>query len=146
MIIDTLHSTFSEDQAVTVTAISTNVMELNETGIVYGETAQLTRELGPGVEIPLLIQVTTTFLTLTSLTITLETADNAALSTNPVVLYSTGAVPVASLVAGYKVPVRVFPNGALKDFLGVRYTVTGDNATAGKITAALTMGVEGGHQ
>ena len=146
MIIDTLHSTFSEDQAVTATAISTNVMQLNETGIVYGETAQLTRELGPGVEIPLLIQVTTTFLTLTSLTITLETADTAGLSSNAVVLYSTGAVPVASLVAGYKVPVRVFPNGALKDFLGVRYTVTGTNASAGTITAALTMGVEGGHQ
>lgn len=146
MIIDTLHSTFSEDQAVTATAISTNVMQLNETGIVYGETAQLTRELGPGVEIPLLIQVTEAFATLTSLTITLETADNAGLSSNAVVLYSTGAVPVASLVAGYKVPVRVFPNGALKDFLGVRYTVAGTNASAGKVTAALTMGVEGGHQ
>lgn len=146
MIIDVAHSTFSEDQAVTATAISTNVMQLNETGIVYGESAQLTRELGPGVEIPLLIQVTEDFATLTSLTITLETADNAALSSGAVVLFSSGAIAAADLVAGKRINVRVFPDGEIKDFLGVRYTVAGSNATAGKVTAALTMGVDGGHQ
>lgn len=132
---------FSEDQAVTATAISTNVVQLPAAGTVAYEGAALSRNIGPGNEIPLLIQVTTTFATLTSLTITLETADNAALSSGAQVIYTSGAIPAASLVRGYRLPVRVFPDFVLKDFLGLRYTVGGSNATAGTISAAITMGV-----
>lgn len=129
--------TFSENQAVTATAISTNVIQLPAVDTVPGESAGIARNLGAGNEIPLLIQVTEAFATLASLTITLETADNAALSSNAVVMFSTGAIPAASLVAGYKTAIRWLPDMTMKEFVGLRYTVGGSNATAGKITAAL---------
>lgn len=128
---------FSENQAITATAISTNVMQFPATGTVPHEGAALARNLGPGNEIPLFIQVTEAFATLTSLTIDVVTADNAALSTNPVVLATTGAIAAATLVAGYKPNPRIFPDGTVKEYLGIRYTVTGSNATTGKVTAAL---------
>lgn len=141
MIIDTLHTTFSEDQAVTATAISENVILLNDAGTVHGDAAAITRNLGIGNEIPLLIQVTEDFNTLTSLTITLETSAAAAL-TSPTVLASSGAIALADLVAGYRPSfTRIFPDGDLLDYIGLRYTVTGTDPTEGKITAAIAGAV-----
>lgn len=136
--------TFSENQALTATAISENVIQIPEAGTVYGESAPLSRNLGPGEEIPILIQVTEDFDNLTSLTITLETADNEALSTNNEVIFSTGAIPLAKLIAGYRTPVRVLPDFVLRDFVGLRYTVAGTAPTAGKVTAALATEVNAG--
>ncbi len=127
---------FSENQAVTDTAISTNVLEFPDNGTPYGETAAIARNLGAGDEVPLLIQVTEDFATLTSLTITLETSAAAAL-TSSTVLFSTGAIAAADLVAGYATSIRWLPDTETLKYLGLRYTVTGSNATAGKITAAL---------
>lgn len=142
MIIDELQGTFSDGQAITATAISTNVIQLNEAGTVTGESGQMKRNLGAGHRVPLLIQATETFAGGTSVTITLETADNAALSSGATVLASSGAIPIASLVAGYRHSfTNVLPDGTNQDFLGVRYTVVG-TPTAGKITAAFTMGVD----
>lgn len=140
MIFDTTQSVFSEDQAVTATAISENVMQLPANGIVPYETAALARNMGAGSEIPVLVQVTETFATLTSLTITFETSAAAGL-TSPTVLWSSPAIPAATLVAGYILPVRVFPVADLLEYVGLRYTVGGSNATAGKIFAGLTMGI-----
>ncbi|GLO70343.1 hypothetical protein MACH17_18600 [Phaeobacter inhibens] len=134
----------AENQAVTATAISQNIIQLPASGTVYGEGSPITRNLGPGEEVPILIQVVEDFATLTSLTITLETADNAALSTNAQVLFSTGAIPLAQLVAGYRTPIRVLPDFPLRDFVGLRFTVTGSNATAGKLTAAIGTEVNAG--
>lgn len=127
---------FAENQAITATAISQNVLEFPDNGIVYGETAAIPRNLGAGREIPLLIQVTQSFATLTSLTITIESSAAAAL-TSSTVHHTTGAIPVASLVAGFKLPMRWLPVGVLGKYLGLRFTVGGSNATAGQITAAL---------
>ena len=129
--------TLSENQAITTTAISENVIQLPESGTVYGEGAPIPRNLGPGQEVPILIQVTEDFATLTSLTISLETADDAALSTNAEVIYTTPPIAVADLKAGYRTSVRVLPDHVLRDFIGIRYTRAGSNATAGKITAAI---------
>lgn len=127
----------SEAQAVTATAISENVIRVPDSGTVYGEAAAISRNLGPGEEIPFLMQVTEDFATLTSLTITIETSDNANLSSSTV-LASSGAIAAASLVAGYRPSfTRVMPDGVLSDYIGLRYTVAGSNATTGKITAAL---------
>ena len=134
----------AEGQAITATAISENVIRIPDAGTVHGEGAAIARNLGPGEEVPILIQVIEAFATLTSLTITLETADNAALSTNNEVLFSTGAIPVASLIAGYRSAVRVLPDHVLRDYLGLRFTVTGTNASAGKITAAIGTEVNAG--
>lgn len=128
----------SDQQAVTATAISENVIQWESMGIAYDEAAAIARNLGAGTPIPMLIQVTETFATLTSLTITIETADNAALSSGAVVLSSSGAIAVANLVAGYRPTfTRHVPDATMKDFFGLRYTVNGSNATAGKITVAV---------
>lgn len=134
---------FAEGQAVTATAISQNVLQYPANDTAVGDAAPMVRNLGAGEPVPMLVQVTEAFATLTSLTITLETADNAALSSGAVVLATTGAIPLASLVAGYVPPaLRYLPNATIKEFLGLRFTVGGSNATAGKITAAL--GTEAG--
>jgi hypothetical protein len=132
---------FSDAQAVTATAASTDKIDLGATGTVLGAAAALSRDIGPGTPIPILIQAVETFATLTSLTITIETSDNADLSSSTVV-YSTGAVAAASLVAGWKTPVIYIPTGVTKRYLGLRYTVGGSNATAGKITAGIVGAVQ----
>lgn len=130
-------TTLALDQAVTGDAISENVMRLVDAGIPPLEDAPINRQFGAGVPLPVLIQVTETFATLTSLTITLETSANADLSSGTV-LATSGAIAAADLVAGYAVPsMRYFPEGDLQDYVGMRFSVAGLDATAGKITAAI---------
>ena len=134
-----LQQLFSDDQAVTATAVGTNVIDLGVRGTPLDAAAALIGDKGKGIDVPLLAQVTTDFATLTSLTITVETSANSDLSSSTV-LYSSGAVLLASLVAGYQIPLQKLTNGVTGRYLGVRYTVGGSNATAGAITAGLTMG------
>lgn len=129
---------FSDDQAVTATAISENVIDLGAAGTPFDAAAALNQDVGKGTPIPILIQVTTAFATLTSLTITVESSAAAGL-TSPTVL-ATEVVLVADLVAGKQTHMQVLPNGADQRYLGVRYTVTGSNATAGNITSGVSMG------
>lgn len=133
----------AENQAITATAISQNVIQWNTVGIAPYEAAAIARNLGAGTEIPLLMQVTEAFATLTSLTITIETADDAALSSGAVVLGSSGAIAAAALVLGYRPTfTRFVPDATMKAFFGLRFTVGGSNATAGKITAAVATEVQ----
>lgn len=132
---------FSEDQAITATANSTNVIRFNAMGTAPGNTSALSpRNLGAGNELPLLIQVTQDFNNLTSLTIDLVTSAAASL-TSPVSLSSV-VVPLASLKAGYKPGLRWLPDAALLEYVGIIYTVTGAGVpTTGKVTAALATEV-----
>lgn len=129
---------FSDDQAITATAISENVIDLGAPGTPYGAAAALNQDVGKGTPIPILIQVTSAFNTLTSLTVTVEVSAAAGL-TSPVVLASE-VILLADLVAGKQTFLQVLPNGADLRYLGVRYTVTGTNPTLGNITAGVTMG------
>ena len=144
MIFD-LQSLFSNAQAITATAISTNVIDQQLTGIPYGNVERMKRDLGKGAAVPLLIQVVESFNTLTSLTITIETSDDPAFGSGNVVLWTSVAVPLANLVAGYRVPNSLLPEGLLagsKRYLAVRYTVTGTAPTLGKVTAGVVLGVQ----
>lgn len=133
----------SENQAITATAISQNVIQWESVKAAPYEAAGIPRNLGDGTDIPMLLQITEAFNTLTSLTITFESADNAALSTNAIVMATTGAIPLASLVLGYRpLMSRIVPHGLMKDFCGFRYTVTGTNPTLGKVTAAIATEVQ----
>jgi hypothetical protein len=129
---------FSDDQAITATAISTNVIDLGLPGTPFGGVAPLHQDVGKGAKIPILVQVTEAFNTLTSLTITLEVSAAAGL-TSPVVL-AEETVLLADLIAGKQMFNQVVPDGADLQFLGVRYTVTGTPPTLGKITAGISMG------
>jgi hypothetical protein len=131
-----LNETFSENQAVTATAISTNVIQMVTNGTVVGESAVIARNLGAGNELPILVQVTEAFATATSVTFSLESSAAAGL-TSATVHWTSGAVPIATLIAGYKLPIRIVPDGTMLEYLGMRYTIGGSNATAGKVTAAI---------
>lgn len=128
---------FSDDQAITATALSTNVIDLGVRGTPNRAAAALIGDVGKGNPIPILIQVTADFATLTSLTITLETG--AVAGTLGTVL-ATESILVADLKAGKQTFMQVLPNGVTGRYLGVRYTVVGTNATAGTITAGISMG------
>jgi hypothetical protein len=105
-------------------------------GTVVGQSGPLTYDHGAGGYIPLLIQVTENFATLTSLTVTIETDDNEAFS-SATTIATTQAVPVASLTAGYIFQITALPIRLTERFVRLRYTVGGSNATAGKITAGI---------
>lgn len=131
----------SDHQAITASAASTNVWDAGAQGTPVNWISAYGRDLGDGyMEIPLMVKVTETFATLTSLTVALQSDDNAAFSSAATVATSA-AIGVATLVAGYefKVLARV-PKGATEQFYRLYYTVAGTNATTGKIFAAVTAG------
>jgi len=129
---------FSDDQAITASADSTNVVDLGVAGTPYGAAAALNRDVGKGAGIPILVQVTEDFATLTSLTINISTGATTALGTT----IASQTIAVADLVAGKQMSIVVLPNDISERYLGIEYAVTGSNATAGKITAGITMGVQ----
>tara|TARA_R110002153_G_scaffold101714_2_gene237970 strand:- start:10626 stop:11057 length:432 start_codon:yes stop_codon:yes gene_type:complete len=129
---------FSSNQAITATAISTNVIDLGVAGTPFGAASALNMDVGKGTEIPLLIQVTEAFNTLTSLTITIEVGSTTALGTAVV----STTILLANLKAGKQAAMVCLPKDINARYLGVRYTVAGTNPTAGKITAGITMGVQ----
>lgn len=131
---------FSDDQAVTATAISTNVIDLGLPGTPFDAVAPLNQDIGKGAPVPILIQVTEDFTHATSsdMTVTLEVSAAAGL-TSPVVL-ATETIAFADLVAGKQTFLQYLPNGADLQFLGVRYSSSSGSWTGGTITAGVTMG------
>lgn len=132
---------FSDAQAITASAASTNVIDLGATGTPKHAANAITRDIGKGSPIQLRVQVTTAFATLTSLTVGIQTDDNEAFSSATTVL-SSPAVAVADLVAGYVFPLVVIPRGTLERYVRLYYTVAGTNATAGNVTAGFVFANE----
>jgi hypothetical protein len=98
MILDK-HATFSDAQAITATAASTNAYDFGAVGIIPYGNIQLRRRLGKAGEVPLLIQVVEAFNNLTSLQVDIETDDNSAFSSPKVV--QSQVVLLADLIAGF---------------------------------------------
>lgn len=132
----------SDQQAITATAASTNVWDTLAQGTPYGWLSAYGRDLGEGEEeIPLLVQVIAAFNNLTSLTVSWETSVDAAF-TSPVTLATTAAIPLASLVAGYRIPMTRVPRGSFLQFNRLKYTVTGTAPTTGTVTAAIVAALQ----
>lgn len=129
----------SNAQAITADAASTNVIDLGAPGKVYGAGANLIRDIGKGKPIPLLVQVVEAFATLTSLTVSLQ-VDDADTFGSPKTVWTSPAIPVAELIIGKVVVPEYIPRGTNERYMRLYYDVTGSNATAGKITAGVTMG------
>lgn len=127
---------FSDDQAITATAVSTNVIDLGEAGTPYGAVAALNQDVGKGNKVPVLLQVTEDFNNATSVAVTIETGATTALGT--VILSET--ILLADLVAGKQTCFDVLPNCLTERYLGVRYTVAGAAPTTGKFTSGISMG------
>lgn len=126
MILDN-ENLFSDAQAITATASSTNVIKLPK-GLAKGQPVRL------------LCQVVEDFATLTNLTVGVRTSAtvSAGALVSPSTLVSTAAIGVASLKAGYQFPIEFVPNGT-SEYVDLNFTVGGSNATAGKVTAGIVF-------
>jgi len=117
----------SDHQAVTVTAVSTNVID-------FGSA-----EVGPGTEKQLLIQVTEDFAAAgaATLQVKLQTdADEAFGSAKDLIDF--GAIPKATLVAGFQLPIRSLPHGVEK-YGRLSYTVATGPMKSGKLKAGIVL-------
>lgn len=126
---------FSDGQAITATAASTNTIDLGATGTVYGASAPMVREIGFGTDAEMAVTVTQTFNNLTSLSIAIQVDDNAAFS-SPVTVFTSPAYTLPQLATGakYLLPDQ-FPAGTNERYVRLFYTVVGTAPTTGKITA-----------
>jgi len=125
MIIDSTNL-FSDQQAITGTAVSTNVIDLG-----------VARQIGAGTAIPLLVQVNEDFGDLTSLTVAIQTDSGESFGAAKNLTEQT--IALADLVAGKQFDFKVIPTG-IDRYIRINYTVTGTDPTTGKITAGVTMG------
>ena len=145
MYIDT-NLEFSDAQAVTGTAISEDVYDAlsiaagaGSVGINGGTTVV---DLGQATDCLYLVVQTAVACTDTgsdaTLTITLESDDNAGL-TSPTVHFSTGALAFATFApAGTRLITTCLPHGQYQRYVGLRYTVAAGPLTAGAFDAFLT--------
>jgi len=124
----------STDQAVTTTAVSSDTIDLS-----------VARDIGEGHDLLMNFAMTEAFAGGTSTNFEVIIADNAALSSNVVVVGASGAIVTADLTLGKNVAVRINPLiGSLgKRYIGARYTVSGTN-TAGKVTADIVETIQDG--
>jgi hypothetical protein len=127
MIIDTLNE-YSDSQAVTATAASTNVIDHLNGGDAIGN------------ELYLHILCQEDVATATSITFALQT-DTVENFASPTTLFTTAAIVIANLTAGTEV-VRVRVPKGMQQYSRVYYTIGGSNATAGKFDAFLSPSVQ----
>lgn len=100
------------------------------------------QDIGNGGPLYLVIQVDTTFVGATSTTTFELSSDSTAnLATSRTVHVSTGAITVATLIAGYTFAVALPITATYERYLGLWETVATANVTAGKINAFLTEDV-----
>lgn len=142
-----LQSMFSDQQELAgdggVLIPSTNVIDLGAVDVPKHAKAAPTRDLGFGRPIPVLIQITETFVDdsggdFTGLTINLEVDDAEGFGTKTVL--QTFTVAQADLVAGKRLQPFYIPEGVNKRYVRLAYTENGGGTAAGKITAGLVFG------
>ena len=123
--------------AYTAAAVSTNVMDLGPV------THNLTRDLGGGEPLYLTILVTTSVAATggSSTTVfTLETDDNTSLTTGTV-LWTGPSIAKATLIAGYfYCKNQPIPSAQYERYLGIRFTPTTNDWTAGAVSAWVHAG------
>lgn len=115
---------FSNDQAITATAVSENVVALGP-------------EAGDGAGRKVVVAVTADFATLTGLQIVLQTDDVEAMSGATDVL-TTEVFPAAELVAGKLIEIPV-PSMVMEAYARLNFVVSGPAATAGTVKAGIVL-------
>lgn len=130
---------FSDNQAITASADSTNVIDLGVAGTPFDAAAPLNQDVGKGNPIPILVQVTDAMLAAGAATLTVNISTGAT-TTLGTTIATVGPVAKADLVAGYQIAIQVLPNKITERFLGIEYVVATGPMTAGTITAGITMG------
>ena len=118
---------FSDNQKITASCESTNVLNFGK------------RELAFGTPVELFIQASETFNNLTSLTISVQTSDDETFSA-PVDLIEQTML-LDELKAGSVSTIKFLPKGNL-GFMRLYYTVAGTAPTTGKIVAGIADSVQ----
>lgn len=121
MLIDN-QNVFSDGQAITADAASTNVINLVKAG------------LAPGNDLNILMNVETAFNNLTSLDVTVQSSSDEAF-TSPV-NHQTISIALADLTAGKQVDLGPLLNGTLQ-YARLSYDVVGTAPSTGTVTAAI---------
>lgn len=121
---------FSNNQAVTTSTASTNIINLGK------------REISFGTPVELFIQVSEAFNNLTDLTIKIQTAEEEAFS-SPVSL-AEQTIALEGLKQGAVSSLRYLPTGNL-GYMRLYYEVNGTTPTTGKILAGIVYSPEQSH-
>ena len=138
---------FSENQDVSQTAgtyVSTNVVNTGAGGTVYGAASALSRNVGPGNKIPILVQMTEGLDSsggAATITFQIETADVEAFSSTNVIIAQSRAFTEAEALAGFKWGIDVLPSDC-KQYLRVKYVIAGETSTAGTVTSGVVAAVQ----
>jgi hypothetical protein len=128
---------YSDSQAITATAASTNIVDVGAAGTAFGAAAALARDIGKATEIPLYVSVTQAFNNLTSLKVSFQSDDDPAFGTaNNTVAERTYAASELTLGARLPFPAEI-PEGTSGRYTRLNYTVTGTAPTTGKIFAGV---------
>ena len=128
----------AEDQAITATAASTNIIDLGALGTTWqGGTPPVPNKKG-GEALRILVQVTADFATCTSIQAVVQT-DSVEAFSSPATVLSGAAVAVADAVAGAHLLEVQLPRAVAERYVRINFVVVGDAATAGTVTAGLTM-------
>ena len=125
---------FSEKQAITAAAVSTNVIDTSKA-----------RDIGTGEEFYIMVQVTTSFTDSGSdstLAVALVTDNNESLST-PATIRTLVTLP-ALTAAGTTLFFRIEPQGLVpfERYIGLSYTPANGNLTTGAITAGIVRNIQ----
>lgn len=118
---------FSDAQAVTATAASTNVIDLTATAPNIGRGKNLMVQVACGEAATAAGAATVTFALQ-------DSADNSSFAD----IFTTGAIGKATLVAGYIVFTIAIPP-TIRRYLRINYTVATGPLTAGKFDAFITV-------
>ncbi len=130
MIFDTTNL-FSDDQVPTNGSASTNIIDLGAPQTPVGAAAALDQDLGAGIPVPMLVQVTAAMTG--TLTVAVQTDSDSAFGSPKTVASHTFA---ASAAAGDQASLRFVPSGVDERYVRLWYT----GGTVGSVTAGLTMG------
>lgn len=130
---------FSDAQAITADAASTDIVDLLATGQVYGHAAALVKDVGKGNCLPIHIQVVEAFNNLTSLRVVIQSCAVEGFGSN-VQDEIEQVIPLAGLTLGRTIAINCIPPGTDRRYLRVFYDITGTAPTLGKITAGIVAG------
>lgn len=118
---------FSDDQALTATAVSTNVIDLGAPGTVLGAPAALTRDVGKGTPVPIVIQLTAdsggTTPTINA-ALQMDTTDGFS---SPTTVETTSTL--SGGVAGDQLTLYFMPEKVTERYIRLNYTLSGTSPT-----------------
>lgn len=127
---------FSDAQAVTADAASTNIIDFGAPGTSFSGQTQ-TRDLGPGTPLYVHASVDVSFATIVSMNIILQTATSSGFG-SPIVVWTSRLFLLAEMVAGFRFELPPVYGSQILRYLRLYYDVN-TSATAGSITAGLTL-------